>query len=473
MSETVEALIVGMGPAGMAAAIELAKCGVEFAIIDENPSPGGQAFRQPIPRIDRVAGMPLPHPGHGEAHKLIDAFKTAVKTRGKIYSDTYVWGAFQDNTLSLLNDAGIFSIKFRKLLLCEGAMERPLPFPGWTLPGIMTVGGLKKLILQDHCLPGKKIMLAGCSPLLIPTAATIVRAGGKVLAIADAVAPDRYPKLALQLIKRRKVVAEALQAFLSIFGARIPILRSTAAISAAGDTRLESVRVAKLDRNGNFIRGSEQLFDVDILGVSGGFIPSSRLARLMGCEHFYDEQHCCWRPKVNTNYLTSQENVYVAGDGSGIAGREAAQIRGYLAASHIAVSLNRLTQSGADKKNERIERELSRIMNYANALNRTFLPVHGLYNTMAPSTIVCRCEQVTVGDIINGIEKGYRNINEIKRTRVGMGPCQGRSCEWATAQIMLHRGIPIEEIGYFNLRPPLSPIPFSIFEDFAQSHAVN
>lgn len=473
MGKTVEALIVGMGPAGMAAAIELAKCGVEFAIIDENPSPGGQAFRQPIPRIDRVAGIPLPHPGHGEALKLIDDFKTAVKTKGKLYSDTYVWGAFQDNTLSLLNDTGIFKIKFRKLLLCEGAMERPLPFPGWTLPGIMTVGGLKKLIVQDRCLPGKKIMLAGCSPLLIPTAATIVRAGGKVLAIADAVAPNRYPKLSLQLIKRRKVVAEALQAFLTVFQARVPILWSSMVTSATGDSRLKSVRVAKLDPEGNFIPGSEQVFDVDILGVSGGFIPSSRLARLMGCEHFYDEQQCCWRPKINATFLTSRDNVYAAGDCAGIAGREAAQAQGYLAANHLAVSLNRLSQSGADIKNKRLEEELSRIMHYANALNRTFLPDRKFYNTLDPATIICRCEQVTVGDIINGIEKGYRNINEIKRTRVGMGPCQGRSCEWATAQIMLHRGIPIEEIGYFNLRPPLTPIPFSIFEDFAESHAIN
>jgi NADPH-dependent 2,4-dienoyl-CoA reductase/sulfur reductase-like enzyme len=241
---------------------------------------------------------------------------------------------------------------------------------------------------------------------------------------------------------------------------------------AMGDSRLEALKIDLLDRIGNPTEGKERTFETDILGISGGFLPAARLARLLGCAHVYDRRQLCWKPRIDANFLTSKENVYIAGDSGGIAGREAAAIQGRLAANHLAASLNHLSSAEARGKNLRLENELTRIMQYANALNRAFFPAKELYRFMDRSAIVCRCEQVTVGDVIDGIEKGYRNINEIKRTRVGMGLCQGRTCEWTTAQIMLQQGIPMEEIGYFNLRPPLSPITFSVFEDYARTHEI-
>jgi NADPH-dependent 2,4-dienoyl-CoA reductase/sulfur reductase-like enzyme len=469
MSEEVEALIVGMGPAGMAAAIELSKYGVQVVVVDENPSPGGKVYRQPPSEFSFSEDASHPSSAHSEGQRLIDAFASIGKLC-KAYSDTVVWGAFDDDTLSLLRDNRIFHIKYKKLLLCEGAMERSLFFPGWTLPGIMTLGGLQKLIQQERCLPGKRIFLAGCSPLLIPTAASIVRAGGKVVAISDAVPLSHYLKLVLPLIKRKKLVLEALCSSLKVLGARIPIIRPSMVTSAWGDSRLEALRVAPLDPVGHPIVREEKTFEADIIGVSGGFLPYARLARLLGCEHMYDQQQLCWKPKVDANFLTSKENVYIGGDSGGIAGHEAAAVQGRIVANHLAVSLHRLPSSEARCNNQGLERELAQINQYASALNRAFFPAKGLYGDLDRSVIVCRCEQVTVGDVIDGIEKGYRNINEIKRTRVGMGLCQGRTCEWATAQIMLRHGIPMEEIGYFNLRPPLSPIPFSVFEEYARTH---
>ncbi len=472
MSEPVEALIVGMGPAGMAAAIALCKYNVQVVIVDENPRPGGQVYRQPPAGFKLSDNASYLSAGHADGRRLIDEFM-AIQKSCKIYSNTYVWGAFNGDTLSLIRDNAVFQIKYKKLLLCEGAMERPLPFPGWTLPGILTLGGIQKKILQDRFLPGKRILLAGCSPLLIPTAASVVRAGGKVVAISDAVALRRYIGLARQLMKRKKLVEEAFGHLVHVIGARIPIVRPSMVASASGDSRVESVRIVRLDQDGQPVEGSEQTFSIDILGVSGGFLPSARLARLLGCEHVYDKQQACWKPKINANLRTSRENTYIAGDSSGIAGREAAVIQGRLAANNLAVSLNRLSSSEAKRKNRRLLNEHERIMRYADALNRAFSPAKGLYEAMDRSTIVCRCEQVRVGDVIDGIARGYRNINEIKRTRVGMGLCQGRTCEWVTAQIMLNHGIPIEEIGYFNLRPPLSPIPFSLFEKYARSKAAS
>jgi NADPH-dependent 2,4-dienoyl-CoA reductase/sulfur reductase-like enzyme len=471
MGEDVEALIVGMGPAGMAAAIELAKYGVQVAVVDENASPGGKVYRQSPSEFNLSDDASPPPSIHEAGQRLIDAFESIGKPC-KRYSDTVVWGAFDDDALSIVRDNQIIPIKYKKLLLCEGAMERPLFFPGWTLPGIMTLGGVQKLVRQDRCLPGKRIFLAGCSPLLMPTAASIARAGGKVVAISDAVPLGHYSKLAFPLMKRKALLVEALGSLLKVFGTRIPTIRPSMVTCAMGDSRVEALRIAGLDRAGHPVEGQEQTFKADILGISDGFLPAARLARLLGCEHVYDRQQRCWKPKTDANFLTSKENVYIAGDSGGIAGREAAAIQGRLAATHLAASLNRLPSSEARRSSLGLENELARIMQYAKALNRAFSPARGLNGFMDRSTIVCRCEQVTVGDVIDGIEKGYRNINEIKRTRVGMGLCQGRTCEWATAQIMLQQGIPMEEIGYFNLRPPLSPMPFSVFEDYARTHGV-
>ena len=472
MSETMDVLIVGMGPAGMAAAIELHRYGVQFAIIDENPRPGGQVYRQPPAEFESCGRDTLSHPGYGEGRHLVQAFE-AIRNSCRIYHDTYVWGEFNGDTLAFVSNGKIFRVKYRKLLICEGAMERLTPFPGWTLPGVMTLGGVKKLFTQDGCRLGVRVLLAGRSPLLLSVAAAVASAGIKVVAVADALPLGAYAGLSLQLMKRKNPALEAIDTCFKVWRSGIPMLRSSTVTSVSGDSRLESVQIARIDARGNPVSGSVKNFKADILGVSDGFLPSARMARLLGCKHHWDALECCWQPTVADGCKTSLENVYIAGDSAGIAGREAAAVRGRLAAASIAASLDRLPSSKGRDRIRELENEHGRIMKYANALTRTFSQGPEGCAAMDPDTIVCRCEQVRVGDVIDGISKGYRNINEIKRTRVGMGLCQGRTCEWVTARIMLNHGIPVEEIGYFNLRPPLAPIPFSNFEAYAQAEAAH
>jgi hydrogen cyanide synthase HcnB len=249
-----------------------------------------------------------------------------------------------------------------------------------------------------------------------------------------------------------------------------PVLRRCAVISALGRNRVEQVRIAELAPNGSPVPGSEKEFQIDILGISNGFLPLGRLARLCGCEHFYDPLQRCWRPKTDDRMRSSLPDIYVAGDSRGIGCRDLAAIDGRLAALHIAGELGRISASELRQQVQRLNGERSVIQRYASKLNRIFSYPQGILDALDRETIVCRCEQVTLGEVLAGIETGYRNINEIKRTRIGMGMCQGRTCESIVTQIMLQRGIPIEEIGYMNLRPPLSPIPVSVCEDYAKSH---
>jgi hydrogen cyanide synthase HcnB len=369
----------------------------------------------------------------------------------------------------VIRDNRIALIKYKKLLLSEGAMERPLPFPGWTLPGVMTLGGLQRLVLYERILPGQRILLAGCSPLLLPVAANITKAGGHVLAMCDSVPFQRYWKLIPELLKQKELTREAFSYGLSVLKGRVPTLRPSAVISASGQSRVETVRVAKLDSTGSPVPGSAKEFQVDILGVSHGFLPTGRLARLMDCNHGYDPVQRYWRPEVDDYMRSSQEDIYIAGDSSGVDGRHAAAIKGRLAALHMASKLDRISTSRLKQQAHGLRKDYARIQRYATALNHMFALPLGAFDVMNRDTIVCRCEQVTLGDVLDGIEKGYRNINEIKRTRAGMGICQGRMCESVVAQIMLHNGVPVEEIGYLNLRSPLSPIPFSSFEDYANA----
>ena len=344
MSKVMDVLIVGMGPAGMAAAIELHKYGVEFAIVDENPRPGGQVYRQPPAEFKSRGEDALSHPAYGEGRHLVQAFE-AIRNSCRIYHDTYVWGEFNGDTLALVSNGKIFKIKYQKLLICEGAMERLTPFPGWTLPGVMTLGGLKKLFTQDGCRPDMQVLLAGRSPLLLSSAAAVANTGAKVVAIADALPLGAYAGLSLQLMKRKNPALEAIDTCFKVLRSGIPMLRPSMITSVSGDSRLESVQIAKVDAKGNPVPGSQKNFKADILGVSEGFLPSTRMARLLGCKHHWDARECCWQPTVADGCKTSLENVYIAGDSAGIAGREAAAVRGRLAAASIAASLDRLPSS--------------------------------------------------------------------------------------------------------------------------------
>ncbi|MFH1135602.1 MAG: (2Fe-2S)-binding protein [Pseudomonadota bacterium] len=462
--ERFEAVIVGLGPAGLAAAAELGRLGVRMAVVDENPEPGGQVYRRPSP------GFLITNPRflgrkQRQGERLIKEFNE-VRDQCAVFNDADVWGVFESRSLSLARGDDIFRIGFKKLLLAEGAMERPRPFPNWTLPGILTLGGLHKLVVQERTLPGRDFLLAGRSPLLVPVAASIIKAGGRVAAICDPVPARRYLKLALEFLKRRELAREAWSYLYPVIKNGTPILRPFSIVSAAGGSRVEEARVAALDRQGRPVPGSERRFQVDVVGVSDGFSPLGRLARLCGCDHVFDSRQRYWRPRTDDALRAGGSGIYLVGDSKGLGGRELAEVEGRLAALHIAAELGRLSNSELERRQGPLRRERERCRRYAAVLRDVYAHDDSL-DLSDKDLVVCRCEGVTVGDLEAGLDMGYRNINEMKRTRLGMGPCQGRTCESIAAALMLQKGLPIEEIGYLNPRPPLRPLPFFMLEKFA------
>jgi hypothetical protein len=318
-------------------------------------------------------------------------------------------------------------------------------------------------------LPGHRFLLAGCSPLLLPVAASLIKAGGEIVAICDVLRPRAYMKLILKLMRQRELIHEALTYFFPVIRKSVRILRSFAVAAASGDTKVRQVTVVKLDENSKQIPGSEQQFQVDVLGVSYGYLPSARLARLCGCSHVYDSVQNSWKPKTDNFQRTSLSDIYVAGDSAGIGGADMAEVEGQIAATHMASELGRLPVAEMERRMERLFKHREWIQGYVSMFNEVYSLGPSLYGTMDKETVVCRCEHVTAREILEGIELGYRNINEIKRTRAGMGLCQARICESIICQMMIQKGIPIEEIGYLTFRPPLSPIPLSLFEGCSNS----
>jgi bacterioferritin-associated ferredoxin len=333
----------------------------------------------------------------------------------------------------------------------------------------MTLGGLQKLVVQDRVLPGRRFLLAGSSPLLFPVAKSLLDAGAEIVAFCDATKIKDHMRMIPQLLHRKSMVHEAAAYVFPVFKASLPTYRPYAVVAAQGTARVEEVTIAKLDKEWKPIPGTEKPFNIDVVGLNYGYLPSSRLARLCGCVHVYDPIQICWKPETDRFMRSSIPEIYVAGDSTGIAGADMAEVQGRIAATHIAAELGRLSSLDLKVRLRSLDKIQTRLQKYASVLNSVYSLRPGLYRVMDKKTIVCRCEQVTVEEVLAGIEWGYRNINEIKRMRAGLGLCQGRTCESATAQLMIEKGIAIEEIGYMSTRPPLSPIPLASLEHWVDS----
>jgi D-hydroxyproline dehydrogenase subunit alpha len=464
MSETFETVVVGMGPAGMAAAIELCRYGVQIAVIDENALPGGQVYRR-MPIEFAANDESLLGANYKKGKQLIAEFNEAGK-QCTLFNDSYIWGCFDNHVLALRHNDNITLLKYKKLLLSEGASERPAVFPGWTLPGVMTLGGLQKLITHERILPGRRFLLAGASPLLLSVAAELLRAGGELSAVCTAIPIINHLKLLPHLFLQGDLLSEIVRNSFQIITNRTRLFSQYTIVSCSGKNRVEFVNIGKLNSEGTIIAGSEKTLEIDILGVSNGFLPLSRIARLVGCQHVFDLDNRYWRVTTAPLFRSSLQDVFITGDSHDIGGRDLAILKGQLAGLQIAKELGHLPPDHFDKLASENFKKRKKLHAYVSRLKKVFSQNIESLDQIDMDTVVCRCEQITLRELLAGIKLGYRNINEIKRIRVGMGLCQGRICESIITQIMLKSGIPIEEISYFNVRPPISPIPISLFEGY-------
>lgn len=442
--------IVGSGPAGMAAAIDASELGLRVAVIDDQPLAGGQIYRQvgePALQDRDVLG-----PDYYYGQSLVQRFSAARIER---IGNASVWEADR-KSLCLTQNGQSRRLSFNALLLTTGAQERPVPFPGWTLPGVMTCGAAQIMLKASGLGPSTPLVLAGSGPLLLLVACQLLRAGIPIEAVLETTPAANYRDALRELggalrswrtlLKGAKLLAE-----LKRGGVRH--------LSGVTDLRALADSEGKVNQVNYRHRGREQSLACRTLLVHQGVVPNVQLSRAIGAEHHWDELQQCWRPTLDSWGASSVENLFIAGDGSGIGGALVAEQQGRLAALAIAARLVRITEQDRNEQAALLRRKIDQEMAIRPFLDRLYRPAPEFLRP-SDETLVCRCEEVTAGEVRRIARRGCAGPNQAKAfSRAGMGPCQGRLCGLTVSQLIAEtREVPVAEVGYYRVRSPIKPI---------------
>ncbi len=454
----VEVAVVGAGPGGLAAAVAAAERGAQVTVIDSGRQPGGQYYRVPG---DGVPGDGVPvHAPRREAGQRLVARAAAAGVR--FLSGATVWGAFPGNLLALSSADGPRALQAQLVILATGAYDRPVAFPGWTLPGVLTAGAAQALLVETGTLPGKRIVLAGSGPLQITLAAELLRTGAQLVGLFEGQSLPAVLPFLRALLNQRARVAEGMAALRTL--ARHGVVPQTGwgIVAAEGGEEVEQVTVARLDAEWRLIPGSERTLACDTLLVGYGFVPSSTLARLLGAAHAYRPEWGGEVPVRDARCRTTAPGVYAVGDGAGIGGAPLALLEGELAGIDAAAQTGH-GQATADAAIAALAPALARERRFMQTYAALFTPGPGLAERARDDTILCRCEDITQAEVRHALELGADSAAEVKSiTRAGMGNCQGRICGRLLAELVAReRGLPVTEADLWAPRPPIFPVPVS------------
>jgi len=444
--ESYDVVVIGAGPAGLAAAAIAAEAGLSTLLLDENVGPGGQVFRA-------IASTPVTERDRLGADYWVGAdLVQAVRGSGaEIVQRATVWSLDRNLEISVSVGGASAFVKARRVILATGALERPFPIPGWTLPGVMTAGAAQTMLKSSALVPDGRTVIAGQGPLLWLLAAQILRLGGRVDRILDTTERRNYlaalphafafltsPYFAKGLAMMREVRA------------KVEVVSAVTELAAAGDGQLASVSHVAGERR--------ETIPADLLLLHQGVVPNVNLAMSAGIEHRWDERQLCWSPVLDQNGNSSIDGILIAGDGAGIGGAGAAVFRGHVAAR---AAVEALAPAAAAKLTSMatLRARLVRAERGRAFLDALFRPAPQ-FRIPSGDTIVCRCEEVTAKDILDAVAIGATGPNQLKAyRRTGMGPCQGRQCGLTVTELMAQaRGKSPQEIGYYRLRAPVKPI---------------
>ena len=447
----IDLLVVGAGPAGMATAVAARRHGLNVLVVDDQPAPGGQIWRA----VETVAATPR-GARMGAAYLSGAERAAAFRACGATYEpSSQLWQIEPGFRAFLTREGKARVVTAKAVILATGAQERPAPFPGWTLPGVLTVGAAQILLKTADEVPEKPVWIAGSGPLPLLYMTQLLAAGGKIAGFLDTT-PSGRVGAALPHLPRGLSglgdLAKGLFWALALKRAGVPVIRHVTELVAAGEGKLETLRY----RTEN---GREESVPAEVLLVHEGVVPSIHAALALGCAVDWHAKQQCYVPKLDAWGESSQAGIFVAGDGAGIGGAKAAELRGSLAGLRAAVTVGCLAEAAAVTEARPLRRRLARALALRPFLDTLFAPRPQVL-APADATVVCRCEEITAGDLRAKAALGRPGSNQLKAfTRAGMGPCQGRQCGYSIMNIIAAaQQRPVGDVGFFRIRPPLKPV---------------
>ena len=471
-------LIIGAGPAGLAAAEAAARAGMLATVLDERPEPGGQYFKQ-LASSHRFAASRARDRQFGTGAELVERVRAAgveIVSSATVWSAHAVGGDDSDNgssatataaaaaELEVLVDGSAHRYRARQLVIAAGAYERAHPVPGWTLPGVVTTGAAQTLARAYRVAPGARVLVAGNGPLNLQVACELAAGGVEVAAVAEAAPPPVVrPRAVLAAFRHAPgLIGQGIAYRAGLARRRIPVLHRHVLVRAEGDgERVRRAFLARIDSGGNVDPGSERSLDVDAVCMGYGFHASTELTRLLGCEHRWDPDTGSLAVVRGDDAETSLAGVFVPGDGAGMGGAHAALAEGTLAGLAAARNLGRTLSPELEALARRARRERDRARRFQDALWSLFAAPREFPGLIADDVTVCRCESVDAGVLRSRIAAGADESGALKRlTRVGMGRCQGRYCGPRVAAWCADaRGEAPDPFGLFAPRFPVKPVP--------------
>lgn len=468
MSGDADLLVLGGGPAGIAAALAADEHNLKTVILDEAAAAGGQIYRALPPGFRLRDGD-----RQGSDFAIGNRLRKRIAESGVVEAfGRRVWSVAEGFKVETVGPGGAEQWTARAVIVATGARERVIPFPGWTTPGVLGLAAATILLKSQQVVPAGNVVIAGSGPLLMAVAAGIIEKGGTVGAVVDLNGPKDWLAAAPAMASRPRLLAKGLRWTARVRASGVPLLFRHTVTAVVGDDRVRRVVAQPVDSSWRpKPNAPTKTFDADTLTVGHGLVPETQVTHLLRARHEYGADRGGWVAVHDSDYRTTVENLYVAGDCAGIAGAEPASLRGRIAGLAAARDSGRISEETFARATADLRRKLKRAEHFGAAAARLMALRRGLIDTVKADTVVCRCEDVTRAEIENAASSVDADVNQVKSwTRCGMGPCQGRMCGETAALLMPGGSSDDPAPGPWTARAPIGPVGLNAFAgDLTQS----